>query len=287
MKITTTFAETRSQFGRPRVLVPTMGALHAGHVSLFETAVVHGGAVVASVFVNPLQFNDGADLSRYPRDLDADAEICERAGVDVLFAPELDEMFSEDPVTRLDLGPVAAEMEGRFRPGHFEGVATVVAKLFAGIQPDAAVFGKKDAQQLAVVRTLVRDLSFPVEVIAGSTIREADGMALSSRNTFLDVAARRDARRISTGLFRAAALIEGGERSATVLTAAIRTEIPDVEYAELASQDRASLMTELDRPAFLAVAAKIGGVRLIDNIAIDSIDPLVIDVGTALGGSNP
>lgn len=272
MIVSKTFSSTRSATRGATVLVPTMGYLHEGHLSLMDLAKDHGDSVIVSLFVNPLQFNDPSDLVRYPRDFDRDAGLCEERGVDVLFAPELDEMYPTLPLTEVTVTKVADSMEGSRRSGHFRGVATVVTKLLAGLRPEAAVFGRKDAQQLAVIKTLVADLSFPLEIIEGSTVREPDGLALSSRNVFLDPAARSRATSLSRGLMMAADLAEAGEREAPVLAAAVRAIVEGVEleYVELASADRASILDRLDRAAFLAVAGVVGGVRLIDNVVFDS-----------------
>jgi pantoate--beta-alanine ligase len=288
MRVTANFAETRQASSGRTALVPTMGALHAGHLSLIEAARAVADRVVVSLFVNPLQFNDSSDLARYPRDFDRDAGMCERAGVDVLFAPTVDEMYPTDPLVRVSVGPVGDHMEGQHRPGHFEGVATVVVKLLAGIQPAVAVFGRKDAQQVAVVRSVVTDLSFPVEIVGVSTVREPDGLAMSSRNVFLSAAARRSATGLSRGLMRAADLVDGGERSAATLAEAVRAEATEValDYVLLADQERAQPLPVLDRAAFLAVAGVVGGVRLIDNVAFDGNDPFEADRGVMVSGSD-
>lgn len=250
------------------VLVPTMGALHAGHLSLVEMARHHGDQVVVSIFVNPLQFDRETDLARYPSDPEGDSILCEAAGVDVLFTPGLEEMYPRPPDTRVGVGAVAEHMEGRFRPGHFDGVGTVVIKLLSGVRPELAIFGRKDAQQLAVIRTAVSDLSLPVEILGAPTVREADGLALSSRNRLLDAGGRRQALRISAGLSAAADLVEDGVVDRGRLVDAVRSHLGDLrtDYVELADQDRAQPMAELDRPAFLAVAAWVGEIRLIDNL---------------------
>jgi pantoate--beta-alanine ligase len=191
--------------------------------------------------------------------------------VDILFAPELEEVYPVGQTTIVEVGGVSQEMEGRYRPGHFRGVATVVAKLFAGVQPDIALFGRKDAQQLAVLRAMVRDLRFPVSIIDAPLIREPDGFALSSRNVRLDPRARERALVLSRGLFQAAEQADAGERRAERLEATARRAMKglEVDYATLASQDTMEPMAQLDRPAVLAVAAHVAGVRLIDNIAFD------------------
>jgi len=255
-------------------LVPTMGYLHEGHISLLEGARAGCDAVVMSLFVNPLQFDDPTDLSRYPRDPDRDLELAERAGVNVVFAPGVAEMYATDPIFRVSPGRMAASMEGARRPGHFEGVALAVTKLLAGIRPDRAYFGKKDAQQLAIVQRLATDLSLPVDIVAMPTVREADGLALGSRNVFLGAAARSRARSLSRGLFMAADSVAAGERGGAVLEAHAGTpagadDRVELEYVELAAQEDVGRLEELDRPAFLAIAATIDGVRLIDNVSFE------------------
>ncbi len=290
MKVVETFAAARAAWSGRRGLVPTMGYLHEGHLALMRRARSESDTVVASLYVNPLQFGPGEDLARYPRDRDRDAALAADAGVDVLFAPAPPEMFAALPSTRVSVDALAETLEGRFRPGHFEGVATVVAKLFAGLQPHAAYFGRKDAQQLAVVRRLVRDLSFPIEVVGVPTVREPDGLALSSRNTYLGPATRAAAVALSRGLFAAADLVEGGERDAAVLEDAVRAVTSrelrlDVEYVELADAAETIRLLRLDREAFLAVAARVGGTRLIDNVRFTPAgDGFVADRGARLDG---
>lgn len=273
MIVVTSFAEVRSQVGSvPSALVPTMGYLHDGHLSLVDLALEVADLVVMSLFVNPLQFDQQADLDRYPRDLDRDAALAEAAGVDLLFAPSLEEMYPIPPLTRVVVPGVSDGMEGAHRPGHFEGVATVVAKLFAGLRPAYAVFGRKDAQQLAVVRRMALDLSFPVEIIGAPIVRESDGLALSSRNVFLSAADRVAALGLSSGLFAAADAVGRGERSAAVLERLVADAVEDsggrLEYATLADALTADPIDGVDREAFLAVAARVGSVRLIDNVVL-------------------
>ena len=291
MKITETFAETRRTTGEGagRVgLVPTMGYLHEGHLSLISATAAVADLVVVSLFVNPLQFDDGADLEAYPADLERDARLAQAHGADVLFAPSVSEMYPEPPVTTVTVGDLTDRLEGAHRPGHFDGVATVVTKLLGGLRPDVASFGRKDAQQLAVVRRLVADLSLPVEIRGMPTIREADGLALSSRNVRLPADARDDAVALSRGLFAAADAIEAGERSPAVIERVAHDEIgrtPDIaiDYVALVSQDLFAPMATLDRPAVLATAATVGGVRLIDNVHIDVAgDRFVVDRGRRL-----
>jgi pantoate--beta-alanine ligase len=248
-----------------------MGALHEGHLALVDTArTADPDTVMMSVFVNPIQFDDPADLERYPRDLERDAALAEAAGVGVLFAPSVEEMYPQDPVVRVSAGPLGEPMEGR-RKGHFDGVATVVTKLFAGLQPSAAVFGRKDAQQVAVIRRLVADLSFPVRVLPAPTLREPDGLALSSRNAFLDD--REMALGLSRGLFAAADAIEGGLEDGLeaemVVAEAIAHAGARLHYASLVDAATLEPVDRVRDGTFLAVAAQVGKVRLIDNVHID------------------
>ena len=285
MEIVATFAEARAIAGQGahgRVgLVPTMGFLHEGHVSLLSAARAECDHVMMTLFVNPLQFDEPRDLDRYPRDLKRDSAIAESAGVDVIVAPPVDEMYPQwPPSTLVHVSDLASELEGAHRPGHFDGVATVVAKLFAGAQPDRAFFGRKDAQQLAIVRALARDLSFPVEIRGMPIMREADGLALSSRNVFLDASGREGARSLYRGLMSAADAAAAGERDAKTLAdlamaSMAQADGVDPEYAAVAAQDDVSAIERLDRPAFLAVAARVGSVRLIDNVHFDVIDGTV------------
>jgi pantoate--beta-alanine ligase len=250
-----------------------MGFFHEGHESLMSAARSAGDTVVVSHFVNPLQFNDRSDLARYPRDLERDLDIARTNAVDFLFVPSSEEMYPTEPLTRVNVAEVGDHLEGPRRPGHFAGVATVVAKLFAGLQPELAFFGRKDAQQVAVVRRLVVDLSFPVNVIARPTVRESDGLALSSRNVLLGADDRSTALLLSRGLMAAADLAEAGRYLASELSDAVRAAAPglDFEYITLASQDTATPLERIDRPSFLAVAATVGPVRLIDNVSFDLV----------------
>lgn len=274
MRVVVTFADARADREGSVGLVPTMGALHAGHRSLLDTARKNADTVLASIFVNPLQFDDSTDLERYPRPVDADLETCSDAGVDVVFMPPLEEMYARPFRTTVTVRDVVDRMEGPSRPGHFHGVATVVAKLFAGLQPDLAFFGRKDAQQVSVITTMAADLGFPVQIVPCSTVRDRDGLALSSRNVFLSSAERVRALGLSRGLLKAADAAEAGERRGDVLEATARAEmdgIDVVEYVELAAQDDASRLVTLDRAAFLGAAVRVGATRLIDNVAFDLV----------------
>lgn len=274
----------------PLGLVPTMGYLHEGHVSLLDGARRECESVVMSLFVNPLQFDEPGDLDRYPRDVQRDLDLAEDAGVDVVFAPAVAEMYPEPPLVAVSPGQLAVTLEGASRPGHFDGVALAVTKLLAGVQPDRAYFGKKDAQQLAIVRRLVFDLSLPVWIVAMPTIREPDGVALGSRNVFLGTEARVRSRAVSRGLFAAADLAESGEFYGGALEAAARAPAASddsisVEYVALVAHDDVAPIDRLDRAAFLAIAARVEGMRLIDNVSFDWIEGrAVADRGVRLEG---
>ena len=226
--------------------------------------------MMVSLFVNPLQFDDQSDLDGYPRDMERDARLVDELGADVLFAPTLEGMYPLAPLTRVTVPPLEAEMEGSHRPGHFEGMATVVAKLFSGLQPDRAYFGRKDAQQLAIVRRMGYDLSYPIEIIGGQTVRESDGLALSSRNIFLSDQERCRALGISRGLMAAADAFDGGVRDADGLEQIVRNEAAatDIEYVTLADARTCMPIPEMDRDSFLAIAARVGSTRLIDNLPL-------------------
>lgn len=275
MRVVHTFGEVRRSAVGSVGLVPTMGYLHEGHLSLIREASHDNDTVVVSVFVNPLQFGETRDLSTYPRDLDRDVLLAVEAGATIVFAPDADYMYPVHPETTVTVGRVAEGMEGAARPGHFAGVATVVAKLFAGVQPDVSYFGKKDAQQLAVVATMAGDLSFPVAVTGMPIVREADGLALSSRNVRLGPREREAAIALSSGLMSAADAFEAGEGSGGRLRDLAERHIRDVtgilvEYVELADTRTATITDTLSGARFLAIAARVGDVRLIDNVTLDS-----------------
>ena len=263
--------------GHPVGLVPTMGALHEGHASLIRTArerVAPDGRVVVSIFVNPLQFGAGEDLDRYPRTLEADLDLCAREGVDVVFAPGVDEVYpGGDPQVTVEPGPLADVLEGRTRPGHFRGVLTVVAKLLGLVRPDVAVFGQKDYQQLVLVRRMVLDLNMGVEIVGAPTVREDDGLALSSRNRYLDG----DQRVAATALSRALRAAGGSaEYGVAVALDEARTELRehlvDLDYVVITDPDLGELPHDVPpgTEARILVAARVGTTRLIDNM------PLVI-----------
>ena len=251
----------------PTTLVPTMGALHAGHCALLETARASPGQVVLSLFVNPMQFAPGEDLDRYPRTLAADLEVAERAGVDVVFAPGVPEMFPAGSATRVDPGPLADELCGRGRPEHFAAVATVVAKLFGIVRPQRALFGEKDYQQLTILRRMSIDLNLNVSVEGVPTIRDPDGLALSSRNVFLSLDERHGALTLSSGLRAASAAYAAGERGSYALLEACRHKLAVApEYIEL--RDLALGPYDPDEPAVMLLAARLGSTRLIDNVIL-------------------
>jgi len=276
MKIISTLEGLRSSSrGKKKrsVLVPTMGALHAGHVSLIRLARQNAGArgeVAVSIFVNPLQFEPGSDFSRYPRPESADEEICRAEEVDLIFRPLPNEMYFTDRSTFVEETALSERLCGASRPGHFRGVCTVVAKLFHLLAPTAAFFGEKDFQQLAIIRRMVRDLDFPVEIIAGPTIREADGLALSSRNQYLNADERTQAPIIRQALLEAA---QSEETSAHEVLAAVRQKIESaslarIDYAEIVGADNLQPRLTIAPRSLLAVAVFFGKTRLIDNILL-------------------
>jgi len=265
--------------GLPVGLVPTMGALHEGHASLMQVArervAADGrrGPVVVSVFVNPMQFGEGEDLDRYPRTLEADLAVCEQEGVDIVFGPSVDEVYpGGDPQVTVDPGPVAGILEGRTRPGHFRGVLTVVAKLFGLVRPDIAVFGEKDYQQLALIRRMASDLCLGTEVVGAPTRRESDGLALSSRNRYLDDEQRRQATALSRALFAAQReAVYGVEVALDAARAELRASHGvDLDYLVITSPDLAPLPDPVPAgtPARILIAARVGSTRLIDNMAL-------------------
>jgi len=254
--------------------VPTMGFLHEGHLSLLARARDEAGFVAMSIFVNPLQFGPTEDLAAYPRDLDRDLELATKEGVDLVFNPDADEMYPSGlPATTVDPGPLGQRLEGEVRAGHFRGVCTVVAKLFSLVGPCRAYFGEKDAQQLAMIGRMVADLNMPVSVVGCPTVREPDGLAMSSRNVYLEGEERGASTCLYESLARARWLVEGGERDAAVLRAEIAKRIgaeplARLEYVAIVDDDTFDDVDRLSRPARALVAARVGRARLIDNLRL-------------------
>ncbi|MEC8974220.1 MAG: pantoate--beta-alanine ligase [Actinomycetota bacterium] len=252
-------------------LVPTMGYLHGGHVSLIQRSVEENDITMVTIFVNPLQFGKGEDLSSYPRDLQSDRDQCEAEEVDLLFAPSLEEMYSKPVLTAVHVDNLTATLEGRSRPTHFSGVATVVAKLFNITGPCNAYFGEKDWQQLQVITTMARDLSFRVNVIGCPTIRHSDGLALSSRNAYLTREERQSASVLSRSLHKASELFQSGETRSSIVKARITEEIAteplvELDYVEVVEGKSLDPVTEIGSGTRILLAAKLGQARLIDNI---------------------
>ncbi|MGW0191945.1 pantoate--beta-alanine ligase [Nonomuraea sp. NPDC003201] len=260
----------KARRGGAVALVPTMGALHEGHRSLIRQARVRADQVVVSIFVNPLQFGPSEDFSRYPRTFDADLDVCRAEGVDVVFHPDAAEMYASDRQVSVSAGHMGSIVEGAFRPGHFDGVLTVVLKLFNLVQPDLAVFGQKDAQQLALIRRMVADLDLPIEILGAPTVREPDGLALSSRNRYLSDDDRQVALALSRAL-RAGAAELTPARVRTVAQEVLDAAGPRLTTDYLALVDPATFV-EVDESyagmAVLAVAATVGTTRLIDNVTL-------------------
>lgn len=271
MKILREVAAVRAAVsGGGRVgLVPTMGAFHEGHLSLIRAARAACDVVVVWLFVNPTQFNDASDLAGYPRDEARDAELAEAAGADILFAPSVEEVYPHGFATSIHVGGPAEGYEGAHRPGHFDGVATVVSKMISMVGPQVAFFGAKDAQQVAVVRRMVADLNLPVQLEVLPIVRELDGLAMSSRNVRLNADERSQAVALSRGLAAAAAAVSAGERSAVVLTRAVEAELAasgiTAEYVDVVEADTFNPVSIVTGRALIIVAAWVGATRLIDN----------------------
>mgnify|MGYP003956565601 CR=1 FL=1 len=261
--------ELRSR-GETVALVPTMGFLHEGHLSLMRRARERADHLVVSIFVNPLQFGPGEDLERYPRDPDGDAERCREVGTDVLFLPSSKLLYPDGFQTTVQPGALALSLCGASRPGHFDGVATVVLKLFNIVSPDVAVFGRKDYQQLQILRRMGRDLDLPVEILGMPIVREVDGIAMSSRNAYLSPAERLQAQVLHQALDRVEASVAGGERSTDALvqlacSLVSAQPLAEIDYVELVDAESLPPTRELSSPALLALAVRFGGTRLIDN----------------------
>jgi pantoate--beta-alanine ligase len=276
MRVVTTIDETRAalrELPRPHGLVPTMGYLHEGHLSLVRQARADNASVSASIFVNPAQFGPSEDFTTYPRDEARDLALLEEAGTDLVYMPPLDVVYPPGFDTHVTVGALTEPLEGAARPGHFRGVATVVAKLFNVLQPDRAYFGQKDAQQALVITKMALDLDFPVQVVVMPTIREADGLALSSRNVYLSGAERQAAAAISLGLRNAERLYEAGERDATRLRDAISATMATEpmlhpEYVSIADIRTLRELETVDGPALASLAVRVGRTRLIDNVVL-------------------
>jgi pantoate--beta-alanine ligase len=270
-----TSAKTHPRTGR-LVLVPTMGALHRGHgelIRIARDAAGRDGEVAVSIFVNPLQFAPGGDYEKYPRREESDDEFCRKAGVDILFRPSAGEMYAANFSVAVEEDSLANTLEGKSRPGHFRGVCTVVAKLFNILNPDAAVFGEKDFQQLAIIRRMVRDLNFPVEIIGAPTVREADGLACSSRNQYLSAVEREQAPVLQRALRAARQEVRSGERSTETILAAAREVIATaslvrIDYLEIVNAETLQQAVEADPDSLIVVAAFFGKTRLIDNLRL-------------------
>lgn len=288
MKTVSTFAEVQEATYGSVGFVPTMGYLHDGHVALMHEACRECDTVVASIFVNPLQFGPGEDLAKYPRALERDSVLAKRAGVDILFVPADGEVYPDDEVAAIELPAFTQRLEGERRPGHFQGVATVVDRLLAEVAPDRAYFGRKDAQQLAVINWLVGARRLPTTIVPVSTRREPDGLALSSRNQYLSSASRVAATSLSRGLFAAGDAVVSGETDGGALegiVAATIKETPgiELEYVALVTTDEFEPLEKLEVPAVLAVAGHVSETRLIDNVVFSKgSDGIEIDRGVAL-----
>ncbi len=280
MKIVETVEEVRAQVKAWRKegfsvgLVPTMGFLHEGHKSLIDRAVAENDKVVVSVFVNPMQFGPKEDLASYPRDLDRDAALCEDAGAALIFHPQPSEMYHDDFSSFVDMSTLTGGLCGKTRPIHFRGVCTVVSKLFNIVVPDKAYFGQKDAQQLAVIRHMVRDLNFGIEIVGCPIIREEDGLAKSSRNTYLNEKERQAALVLSRSLKEGKALLDAGEKDTAkirkVITDTIEKEpLAKIDYVEVVDWNTLESVDKVDGPVLTAIAVYIGKTRLIDNFIVE------------------
>ena len=265
--------EARRELSSPVGFVPTMGFLHEGHISLVKLAQRDCASIVASIFVNPAQFGPGEDLAAYPRDIPGDLKKLAAAGVNLVWLPTPEVMYPSGFNTWISVDGVSAPLEGAMRPGHFRGVATVVAKLFNAVQPDKAYFGQKDAQQVAVIKQMVRDLNFPFEIAIGPTVREPDGLAMSSRNAYLNVQERKSATVLYRALNAAKAAYEAGERDGSVLRAIMRKMVEDeplakLQYVSCAEPETLQELDNTENGALISMAVFIGKTRLIDNVLL-------------------
>jgi pantoate--beta-alanine ligase len=280
MEIVKTIREVRKQIkewkkqGLSIGLVPTMGYLHEGHKSLIDKALRENDKVVVSVFVNPIQFGPKEDLEAYPRNIERDKELCESSDVNIIFNPEASEMYFQDRCTHVDVDELTEGLCGAKRPGHFTGVCTVVSKLFNIVAPDRAYFGEKDAQQLAVIKRMVRDLNFDIEVIGCPIVREEDGLAKSSRNIYLSKEERQAALVLSRSLRKAQELLKGGEKDAVLVKKAIEEEInkerlAKIDYIQIVDSESLKAVEEVNKSVLTAIAVFIGKTRLIDNFTFN------------------
>ncbi|MBZ5665515.1 MAG: pantoate--beta-alanine ligase [Acidobacteriia bacterium] len=280
MKICSTISEARAACRDARSsskrlgVVPTMGALHEGHLSLVRAAKAQCDAVAVSIFVNPTQFGPKEDLSKYPRQFDRDCRLLEKEAVDILFAPPVEEMYPPGAVTWVLVEGLSEKLDGRSRPGHFRGVTTIVAKLFHILEPDTAFFGQKDAAQLAVIRRMVRDLDFPVEIVACPIVREPDGLAMSSRNAYLNGEERVRALVLQRSLQQAQQGFQAGERNAVNLISAAKEVFARepqtvLDYFEIVDPDTLDPVERVSQKTLVAVAAHVGATRLIDNLVLE------------------
>ena len=253
-----------------------MGALHEGHLSLVRAARASTEVVAASIFVNPTQFGPNEDLAKYPRSFESDRRLLEREGVELLFAPSVEEMYPRGAVTWVTVEGLSDKLDGRTRPGHFRGVSTVVAKLFHVVEPDLAFFGQKDAAQVSIIRRMVRDLNFPVKIVVAPIVREADGLAMSSRNAYLDPEQRKQALVLQRSLMRVKQLVDSGERKESRLVAAgleecSRENSLRVDYFEIVDPETLDPVEDISKGALVAAAAFVGSTRLIDNLLIEKL----------------
>lgn len=265
---------SNKSMGKTIGFVPTMGYLHEGHLSLAKRSVQENDLTVMSIFVNPTQFGPNEDFDKYPRDLERDLTLAEAAGVDVVFAPSVGEMYPDGYKTYVNVEDITEVLCGRSRPGHFRGVTTVVNKLFNIVEPNKAYFGQKDAQQVIVIKKMVRDLNMNLEVITCPIVREPDGLAMSSRNVYLNAEERKAAVILSKSLFEAEELIKKGEKSrkriVEYIESAIKTEkLAEIDYVEVVSADNLEIMEELKGSILIALAVRFGKTRLIDNVIVE------------------
>lgn len=281
MEILKTIDEVRKIVSKARSagkkigLVPTMGALHEGHFSLIRAAKKQCGFAVVSIFVNPTQFGPGEDIDKYPRPFDADVKGCQKEGVDVVFAPEAEQMYPQENLTWVNVEKLSGSLCGKSRPGHFKGVATVCAKFFNIVQPDIAFFGQKDAQQAVIIQRVVADLNMPLKIVVCPTVREKDGLAMSSRNQYLKPGERKDAALIYAALQEAEIFIAAGERKSEMLIGEMKKILKisrqiEIDYIGIVDAQTLQELDEARGKVLIAVAVKIGQARLIDNIVIDA-----------------